>query len=129
MATGLDQLKRIVVLMLENRSFDHMLGSLQAVDSRIDPEAFVFRSKNGTAWIGDDVVKDNLKPLLQTLGIKQGVRIGMHAFRHGNASLMDKERVPLKVRQDRLGHVNAEEITLGRYTHAESQDHAVAAEK
>jgi phospholipase C len=36
MATGLDQLKRIVVLMLENRSFDHMLGSLQAVDSRID---------------------------------------------------------------------------------------------
>ena len=32
MATGLDQLKRIVVLMLENRSFDHMLGSLRAVD-------------------------------------------------------------------------------------------------
>jgi phospholipase C len=36
MATGLDSLRHIVVLMMENRSFDHMLGSLQAVDSRID---------------------------------------------------------------------------------------------
>jgi phospholipase C len=36
MATGLDQLEHIVVLMMENRSFDHMLGSLKAVDSRID---------------------------------------------------------------------------------------------
>jgi phospholipase C len=36
MPPGLDQLKHIVVLMMENRSFDHMLGSLKAVDSRID---------------------------------------------------------------------------------------------
>src|SRR5450432_888579 len=36
MPTGLDQLEHIVVLMMENRSFDHMLGSLKAVDSRID---------------------------------------------------------------------------------------------
>src|SRR5438309_7486449 len=36
MSTGLDQLKHIVVLMMENRSFDHMLGSLKAVDPRID---------------------------------------------------------------------------------------------
>src|SRR6266480_2417175 len=36
MPTGLDQLKHIVVLMMENRSFDHMLGSLSAVDARID---------------------------------------------------------------------------------------------
>ena len=27
MSTGLDNLKNIVVLMMENRSFDHMLGS------------------------------------------------------------------------------------------------------
>src|SRR5216684_4397197 len=33
---GLDNLKHIVVLMMENRSFDHMLGSLKAVDGRID---------------------------------------------------------------------------------------------
>jgi phospholipase C len=36
MPTGLDALKHIVVLMMENRSFDHMLGSLKAVDPRID---------------------------------------------------------------------------------------------
>ncbi len=36
MPAGLDQLKHIVVLMMENRSFDHMLGSLSAVDARID---------------------------------------------------------------------------------------------
>jgi len=36
MAPGLDNLKHIVVLMMENRSFDHMLGSLKAVDPRID---------------------------------------------------------------------------------------------
>jgi len=36
MAPGLDKLQHIVVLMMENRSFDHMLGSLKAVDTRID---------------------------------------------------------------------------------------------
>jgi phospholipase C len=36
MPAGLDGLKHIVVLMMENRSFDHMLGSLKAVDARID---------------------------------------------------------------------------------------------
>jgi phospholipase C len=33
---GLDKLKHIVVLMMENRSFDHMLGALKASDPRID---------------------------------------------------------------------------------------------
>ena len=33
---GLNSLKHIVVLMLENRSFDHMLGSLKDEDSRIN---------------------------------------------------------------------------------------------
>jgi phospholipase C len=36
MPPGLDKLQHIVVLMMENRSFDHMLGSLTAVDQRID---------------------------------------------------------------------------------------------
>lgn len=33
---GLDKLKHIVVLMMENRSFDHMFGGLKAIDPRID---------------------------------------------------------------------------------------------
>ena len=36
MPPGLDNLKHIVVLMMENRSFDHMLGSLAAVNPNID---------------------------------------------------------------------------------------------
>jgi phospholipase C len=36
MPPGLDALKHVVVLMMENRSFDHMLGSLAADDPRID---------------------------------------------------------------------------------------------
>ena len=36
MTTGLQNLKHIVVVMMENRSFDHMLGSLKAEDPRID---------------------------------------------------------------------------------------------
>src|SRR5262245_30547716 len=33
---GLDALRHLVVLMMENRSFDHMLGALTAADPRID---------------------------------------------------------------------------------------------
>ncbi|MBZ5726738.1 MAG: hypothetical protein LAP87_17295 [Acidobacteriia bacterium] len=36
MSAGLDNLKHVVVLMMENRSFDHMLGALHAEDSRIN---------------------------------------------------------------------------------------------
>src|SRR3954467_12660261 len=36
MPAGLDKLQHIVVLMMENRSFDHMLGSLKAVNPAID---------------------------------------------------------------------------------------------
>jgi phospholipase C len=36
MSQGLDNLKHIVVLMMENRSFDHMLGALKAQDPRIN---------------------------------------------------------------------------------------------
>jgi phospholipase C len=36
MPPGIDKLRHIVVLMMENRSFDHMLGGLKAVDPRID---------------------------------------------------------------------------------------------
>ena len=36
MSAGQDNLKHIVVLMMENRSFDHMLGALKADDPRIN---------------------------------------------------------------------------------------------
>ena len=36
MTKGLDSLQHIVVLMMENRSFDHMLGGLMQQDPRIE---------------------------------------------------------------------------------------------
>jgi integrase len=42
---------------------------------------------------------------------------GFHAFRHAHAVLMDRLSVPMKVRQQRLGHGDAS-ITLGIHTHA-----------
>ena len=36
MTTGLQNLQHLVVLMMENRSFDHMLGSLRVGDPRIN---------------------------------------------------------------------------------------------
>jgi hypothetical protein len=58
-----------------------------------DPDAFVFRTSKGTAWIGDDLV------------------------------IMDSPAVnaPLKVRQDRIGHSDEEMTFL--YTHAEGAEH------
>jgi len=40
MPTGLDQLQHIVVLMMENRSFDHMLGSLPGIGGIDDAGAY-----------------------------------------------------------------------------------------
>jgi len=52
MPPGLDKLQHIVVLMMENRSFDHMLGSLKAVNSQIDgldANSFTNPDSNGNA--------------------------------------------------------------------------------
>jgi len=46
MPPGIDELKHIVVLMMENRSFDHMLGSLKATNPMID-------GLDGTQWNPD----------------------------------------------------------------------------
>jgi integrase len=89
-------------------------------------DEFLFQRKDGSAWQGDHVVRDHLQPLLRQLGIKVA---GAHAFRHFNSSLMDHLRTPDKVRQDRLGQVDFNDVTLGMYTHADSQDHCLVAEQ
>ena len=48
-------------------------------------------------------------------------RAGLHAFRHFSASGMDRLDVPLKLRQQRLGHSDAE-MTLGVYSHVAKED-------
>jgi integrase len=65
----------------------------------------------------DHAVKEEFQPLLAKLGIPQ---CGFHAFRHGNATLMDQLNVPAKTRMDRLGHEKMD-TTFG-YTHGVSKD-------
>jgi len=57
-------------------------------------------------------------PLLDKLNIQ---RCGLHAFRHFAASMMDRLNAPLKLRQQRLGHSDAE-MTLGVYSHVARED-------
>jgi integrase len=77
----------------------------------------LFATRNGTPWDTDTLRKRKLYPLLQKLGIE---RCGFHAFRHGNATVMDQEQVPIATRQNRLGQSDAR-TTMG-YTHAISED-------
>src|SRR6266446_9403825 len=78
----------------------------------------VFATRNGTPWDANLLVKRKLRPLLKTHAIEGG---GLHAFRHANSTLMDRLGVPLKVRQQRLGHSDPS-LTLGVYTHIASED-------
>lgn len=71
----------------------------------------------------DNFVKRELKPILEALGLDGA----MHAFRHGNATWMDSNDVPMAVRQGRLGHADAS-TTMG-YTHKVDGDERAAVQK
>ncbi len=94
------------------------LSALLSVTRPADPSQLAFRSKNGTPWDANLIVKRKLHPLCEKLGI---VPRGLHAFRHGQGTLLDQMNVPVKVRQQRLGHTSAE-LTLNTYTHAITSD-------
>lgn len=85
---------------------------------RPNEKRLLFATRNGTPWDANLLVKRKLRPLLRSLGIEGG---GLHAFRHANSSFMDRLCVPLKVRQERLGHSDPR-LTLGVYTHVASED-------
>ena len=94
---------------------EHLRGFLRSWrPNRLD---LLFATENGTSWDADVVRKRKLYPLLEKLGIE---RCGFHAFRHGNASVLDAEGVPMATRQNRLGHSDAR--TTMRYTHVVSED-------
>jgi integrase len=65
--------------------------------------------------------KRRFRSPLKALNIQIPKGNGFHAFRHANAVLMDRLSVPMKIRQQRLGHGDAS-ITLGIYAHAVGED-------
>lgn len=55
MANQLGQIDHIVHLMLENRSFDHMLGFLYADAGNVSPAGHAFDGLTGAEWNPDDL--------------------------------------------------------------------------
>lgn len=108
---------------LSPRLLAHIVDFLKRWKS--NERGLLFTSRNGTPWDANLLVKRKLYPLLDSLGIERG---GLHAFRHTNSTLMDRLGVPLKVRQERLGHSDPS-LTLGVYTHVASEDDVRFAEQ
>jgi len=105
---------------------DHIRQYL-GTDWKANPDDLLFCTRTGKPLDNYNVVTWKLKPLLEGVGIADTRRMGLHAYRHCNATELDKMGAPIKVRQDRLGHADSE-TTFG-YTHADSEDHRrVAAE-
>lgn len=88
-----------------------------------NPEEPLFLSPQGRRLHPDNFIKRQLKPILKKLGLDGAA----HAFRHGNASLLDHLHAPMKVRQDRLGHADPR-TTMG-YTHVIGDDDRKVAEQ
>ena len=97
----------------------HLSGFLKSW--RPNERRLLFATRNGTPWDANLLLKRKFKPLLETLGIQVPKGNGFHAFRHANATMMDRLGTPLKVRQERLGH-NDPRITQAIYTHVASED-------
>ena len=108
---------------LSPRLLAHVAGFLKRW--KPNEKGIVFATRNGTPWDANLLVKRKLYPLLDSLGIARGV---LHAFRHTNSTLMDHLGVPLRLRQERLGHSDSS-LTLDVYTHVVSKDDARYAEQ
>jgi integrase len=109
----------IRVVELSAQACEHLSLFLQSW--RPNERQLLFATKNGTPWDANLLLKRKFKPLLVELGIPVPRGNGFHAFRHANATMMDRLGTPLKVRQERLGHSDPQ-ITQKIYTHVASED-------
>jgi len=82
-----------------------------------NPSGLLFPNAKGThpRW-RDNVVKYGLKPVLKQLGI-HAKDTGLHAFRHGLATELAEQAVPLTVLQQQMRHADIK-TTLRIYAHA-----------
>jgi integrase len=85
--------------------------------ARAGKSGLLFQNQNGEPITYDHAVYEEFQPLLEKLEIP---KCGFHAFRHGNATLMDRMQAPSQVKMNRLGHEKLD--TTNGYTHAVSAD-------
>jgi integrase len=105
-----------------NRRFPISAGLVELLQAHLrrwrpNPLELLFSSRNGTPWNHSLIRKRKFHSLLKKLEIPQ---CGFHAFRHGNATLLDPIGAPMAVRLSRPGHTEAQ-TTMG-YTHAVTAD-------
>jgi integrase len=115
-------------------------------------EGFLFRTATGSPWDASNVLERKLNTLLDRLNIpkidpvllrrivgkdriadqatrseKRAASLGLHSFRHTNATAMDSLGIPQQLRKLRLGH-SGNGVTES-YTHTFTTDEREAAEK
>jgi integrase len=115
-------------------------------------DGFLFQTSTGKPWDTSNVLGRKLNGLLErleipkidlkllakfvgkdrsaeqaTLSEKRAASLGLHSFRHTNATAMDSLGIPQQIRKQRIGH-SASSVTEN-YTHTFTQDERTAAEK
>ena len=81
-----------------------------------NPAGILFATKDGLrSRSRDNVVRVGLQPVLRKLGISTA-DTGLHAFRHGLATELAEQSVPLTVLQSQLRHADVK-TTLRVYSH------------
>lgn len=85
-------------------------------------QGLIFHYPDGSAW-GYTKVKDAFTALLDKLMIRV-YDSKFHAFRHGQATIMEERNMPWTTRKNRLGH-GSERMTK-RYTHTPNDNEDIA---
>lgn len=86
-----------------------------------NPDRLLFHTRENTPFANQDIVNHRLHPIMDSLGITRPKRMGLHALRHGAATILDRLNAPLAVRRERMGHASMN--TTMKYTHIDSKDH------
>jgi integrase len=95
---------------------------------RTHKHELLFVNRRGRPYSRNKVVQKVLHPVLEKLGIeRKGRRIGLHAFRHGLASML-VDSASTAVAQRQLRHSDAA-TTLGIYGHVIGNGHFDAVER
>jgi integrase len=115
-------------------------------------EGYLFQTSAGSPWDASNILVRKLNRLLDDLEIpkidpkllakiigkdrtieqatrseKRAASLGVHSFRHTNATAMDSLGIPQQIRKQRLGHSGSS--VTENYTHTFTQDERVAAER
>lgn len=92
---------------------------------RPNEKRLLFSNRRGNPYSENKVVQKRLWPILDALSIP---RCGMHAFRHGHASLLISTGASPKVAQTQLRHADAN-TTMRAYAHVLGSEQKDAVEK